>query len=55
MNTYNFLIKNFLLFSDPSLFYKNIPKTILLNLSKFFDKHRSGVKFNELLTLYCVI
>ncbi|XP_022169440.1 uncharacterized protein LOC111033146 isoform X1 [Myzus persicae] len=38
---------------DPSLYYKNIPKTVLYNLSKFFDKYRTGVKFNELLTLYC--
>ncbi|XP_015370255.1 PREDICTED: uncharacterized protein LOC107166201 [Diuraphis noxia] len=38
---------------DPSLFYKKIPKTILNNLSNFFDKYRNGVKLNELLTLYC--
>ncbi|XP_050066598.1 uncharacterized protein LOC126555758 [Aphis gossypii] len=38
---------------DPSLYYKNIPKTILYNLSHFFNKHRNGVKFNELMSLYC--
>lgn len=50
------LINNFfVMFSDPSLYYKNIPKTILYNLSHFFNKHRNGVKFNELMSLYCVI
>uniref|UniRef100_A0A2S2PA58 Tudor domain-containing protein 1 n=2 Tax=Schizaphis graminum TaxID=13262 RepID=A0A2S2PA58_SCHGA len=39
--------------NDPSLFYKNIPKTILCNLSNFFNKHQNGVKFNELMSLYC--
>ncbi|CAH1731461.1 unnamed protein product [Aphis gossypii] len=38
---------------DPSLYYKNIPKTILYNLSHFFNKHWNGVKFNELMSLYC--
>ncbi|KAL5236605.1 hypothetical protein ACI65C_004015 [Semiaphis heraclei] len=38
---------------DPSLFFKKIPKTILYNLSNFFDKCRTGVKFDEILTLYC--
>uniref|UniRef100_A0A2H8TF29 Tudor domain-containing protein 1 n=1 Tax=Melanaphis sacchari TaxID=742174 RepID=A0A2H8TF29_9HEMI len=38
---------------DPSLYYKNIPKTILYNLSNFFDKYRTGVKFNKLMSLYC--
>ncbi|KAE9528672.1 hypothetical protein AGLY_012247 [Aphis glycines] len=38
---------------DPSLYYKNIPKTMLYNLSHFFNKHRNGVKFNELMSLYC--
>ncbi|XP_008185199.1 uncharacterized protein LOC100158689 [Acyrthosiphon pisum] len=38
---------------DPSLYYKNIPKTVLYNLSKFFNKYRTGIKFDELMTLYC--
>ncbi|CAH1731463.1 unnamed protein product [Aphis gossypii] len=38
---------------DPSQYYKNIPKTILYNLSDFFNKYRNGVKFNELMSLYC--
>ncbi|XP_026816464.1 uncharacterized protein LOC113555992 isoform X2 [Rhopalosiphum maidis] len=39
--------------NDPSLYYKNIPKTILCNLSNFFNKYRNGVKLDELMSLYC--
>jgi len=50
-----FYFKRNILFSDPSLFYTNIPKTILGNLSQFFDMHRTGVDLNKMMILYRVI
>uniref|UniRef100_A0A2S2P5Q8 Tudor domain-containing protein 5 n=1 Tax=Schizaphis graminum TaxID=13262 RepID=A0A2S2P5Q8_SCHGA len=38
--------------NDPSLFYTNIPKTILINLSQFFDEYRTGVKLDKIMTLF---
>ncbi|XP_060857955.1 uncharacterized protein LOC132935429 isoform X2 [Metopolophium dirhodum] len=38
--------------NDPSLFYTNIPKTILGNLSQFFDKHRTGVDLHKMMKLF---
>ncbi|KAF0756349.1 tudor domain-containing protein 5-like [Aphis craccivora] len=37
---------------DPSLFYTNIPKVILENLSQFFNKNRTGVRLDKMMTLY---
>lgn len=42
------------IFSDPTKYYKNIPKTVLHNLSVFFNNHRTEISFNELRRLYCV-
>jgi len=39
--------------NDPLLYYKNIPKTVLHNLSNLFDKYRTGIDFEKLLGLYC--
>ncbi|VVC34376.1 Hypothetical protein CINCED_3A021644 [Cinara cedri] len=38
---------------DPSLYYKNIPKTVMYNLSMIFDKNRTGISLVELKHLYC--
>ncbi|XP_027842505.2 tudor domain-containing protein 5-like isoform X2 [Aphis gossypii] len=38
--------------NDPSLFYTNIPKTILENLSQFFHKNRTGVRLDKMMILY---
>ncbi|XP_025420326.1 uncharacterized protein LOC112690515 isoform X2 [Sipha flava] len=38
---------------DPFQYYKNIPKSILKNLSILFDNHQNGIKFHELKFLYC--
>ncbi|XP_025199021.1 tudor domain-containing protein 5-like, partial [Melanaphis sacchari] len=38
--------------NDPSMFYTNIPKTILGNLSQIFDKYRTGVRLDKIMILY---
>jgi hypothetical protein len=52
---YFILIIKILFFSDPFQYYKNIPKSILKNLSILFDNHQNGIKFHELKFLYCVM
>lgn len=52
---YNYVYFGYIsFFLDPSLYYRNIPKTVLHNLSKLFDEHRNGISFDKLMAIYCV-
>lgn len=52
---FRFILLTNILVSDSSLFYKNIPRTVLNNLSIFFNKYRTGIQLDALKKLYCVM
>lgn len=47
-------LSTYVLFSDPLEYHKNIPKTVLHNLSILFNNHNHGIPLNGLMKLYCV-